>query len=146
MHDFAVFRTVSGPYDVPLDDPKPRFGQQRRKKSTPPLLPLAIPLWFLNGSTHDFKGNSKRGSKRDDVEALDAAAAGAATPYICLGRTRTHARPCHCAPPRPAVLHTSHCAGTYKYIPRRQIRRDLVTKHARSELLEEPEPWLGSNL
>ena len=38
MHDFLVFRTVSGPYDVPLDDPKPRFGQQRRKKSTPPLL------------------------------------------------------------------------------------------------------------
>ncbi len=32
MHDFSVFRTVSGPYDGPLDDPKPRFGQQRRKK------------------------------------------------------------------------------------------------------------------
>ena len=32
MHDFSVFRTVHGPYDVPLDDPKPRFGQRRRKK------------------------------------------------------------------------------------------------------------------
>jgi hypothetical protein len=127
---------------VPLDDPKPRVGQQRREDRPRPCCHCP----FLYGSTLDFEGNSKPISKRDDVEALDAAAAGAATPYICLGRTRTHARPCHCAPPRPAVLHTSHCAGTYKYIPRRQIRRDLVTKHARSELLEEPEPWLGSNL
>ena len=36
MHDFSVFRTVSGPYDVPLDDPKPRFGQQRRKNRPRP--------------------------------------------------------------------------------------------------------------
>jgi hypothetical protein len=41
------------------------------KKSTPPLLPQP----FLYGSTLDFKGSSKPISKRDDFEALDAAAA-----------------------------------------------------------------------
>jgi len=82
MHDFLVFRTVSGPYDVPLDDPKPRFGQQRRKKSAPPLLPQP----FLYNFTLDFKGNFQRSSKRDDGRGVDAAAAGAATPDALLVR------------------------------------------------------------
>ena len=53
MHDFSVFRTVSGPYDVPLDDPKPRFGQQRRKNRPRPCCRSP----FLYNFTLDFKGN-----------------------------------------------------------------------------------------
>ena len=89
MHDFSVFRTVSGPYDVPLDDPKPRFGQQRRKNRPRPCCHAP----FLYGSTLDLRGISSRSSKPDDGEAVDAAAAGAATPDALLVRApeRDHA-------------------------------------------------------
>ena len=32
MNDFFVFRTVSGAYDVQLDEPRPQFGLERQKK------------------------------------------------------------------------------------------------------------------
>ena len=82
MHDFSVFRTVHGPYDVPLDDPKPRFGQQRRKNRPRPCCHGP----FLYGSTLDLRGISSRSSKRDDGRGVDAAAAGAATPHALLVR------------------------------------------------------------
>ena len=82
MHDFSVFRTVSGPYDVPLDDTKPRFGQQRRKNRRRPCChahSFMVPPSIL-------RGISSRSSKRSHVEALDAAAAGAATPDALVVR------------------------------------------------------------
>ena len=83
MHDFSVFRTVSGPYDVPLDDPKPRFGQQRRKNRLRPCCQahsFMVPPSIL-------RGISSRSSKRpQDVEAWDAAAAGAAAPHALVVR------------------------------------------------------------
>jgi len=82
MHDFSVFRTVHGPYDVPLDDPKPRFGQQRRKNRPRPCCHAP----FLYGSTLDLRGISSRSSKRDDGRGVDAAAAGAATPHALVVR------------------------------------------------------------
>ena len=91
MHvDFSVFRTVSGPYDVPLDDPKPRFGQQRRKNRPRPCCrahSFMVPPSIL-------RGTSSRSSKRPHGrEALHAAAAGAATPHALVVRApeRDHA-------------------------------------------------------
>ena len=129
MHDFLVFRTVSGPYDVPLDDPNPRFGQQRRKKSAPPLLPRPIPLWFHPR----FKGNFQRSSKRDDGRGAGAAAAGAATPDALLVR----------APERDHVHRRGRLyipLSVRPPIPRRHSRRDLVSSSARR--LGEAEAWL----
>ena len=82
MHDFSVFRTVHGPYDVPLDDPKPRFGQQRRKNRPRPCCHAP----FLYGSTLDLRGISSVVQSETMVEAKDAAAAGAATPYALVVR------------------------------------------------------------
>jgi len=82
MHDFSVFRTVHGPYDVPLDDPKPRFGQQRRKNRP---RPCCHPHSFMVPPSI-LRGISSRSSKRDDGEVLDVAAAGAATPHALVVR------------------------------------------------------------
>ena len=128
MHDFSVFRTVSGPYDVPLDDPKPRFGQQRRKNRPRPCCHGP----FLYGSTLDLRGISSRSSKRDDGRGVDAAAAGAATPDALLVR----------APERDHV----HRRGRFYIllsvrppIPRRHIRRDLASSSRRR--IGEAEAW-----
>jgi len=128
MHDFSVFRTVHGPYDVPLDDPKPRFGQQRRKNRPRPCCHAP----FLYGSTLDLRGISSRSSKRDDGEAVDAAAAGAATPDALVVRApeRDHVH-------RRGVLYIP--LNVPSAIPRRHIRRDLVSMlrltHGRSRTL-----------
>ena len=82
MHDFSVFRTVHGPYDVPLDDAKPRFGQQRRKNRPRPCCHAP----FLYGSTLDLRGISSVVQSETMVEAVDAAAAGAATPHALVVR------------------------------------------------------------
>jgi len=131
MHDFAVFRTVSGPYDVPLDDPKPRFGQQRRKNRPRPCCHSP----FLYGSTLDLRGISSRSSKRDDVEALDAAAAGAAMPDALLVRApeRDHVH-------RRGVLYIP--LNVPSPIPHRHYatcRRDLVSSLVRR--MGEAEAW-----
>jgi len=128
MHDFLVFRTVSGPYDVPLDDPKPRFGQQRRKKSAPPLLPRPIPLWFHPR----FKGNFQRSSKRDDGRGAGAAAAGAATPDALLVRApeRDHVH-------RRGVLYI--LLNVPSPIPRRHMPPRLGKQLA-------PTPWRSRSL
>ena len=129
MHDFSVFRTVSGPYDVPLDDPKPRFGQQRRKNRPRPCCHSP----FLYGSTLDLRGISSRSSKPDDVEALDAAAAGAGTPDALLVRApeRDHVH-------RRGVLYVP--LSVPPPIPRRHIRRDLASSSRRR--IGEAEAWL----
>ena len=98
MHDFLVFRTVSGPYDVPLDDPKPRFGQQRRKID--PAL-VAAPHSFMVPPSI-LRGISSRSSKRDDVDI--AGCRRRRRSYARgLARARTRARPC--ALPRCALVY-----------------------------------------
>jgi hypothetical protein len=128
MHDFSVFRTVHGPYDVPLDDPEPRFGQQRRKNRPRPCCHAP----FLYGSTLDFKGISSRSSKRPHAEAVDAAAAGAATPHALVVRApeRDHVH-------RRGVLYVP--LSVPPPIPRRHIRRDLASSSIRR--LGEAEAW-----
>ena len=130
MHDFSVFRTVHGPYDVPLDDPKQRFGQQRRKNRPRPC--CISP--FLYGSTLDYKGNSKPISKRDDVEAQDAAAAGAAAPHALVVRApeRDHVH-------RRGVLYIPLTVPSPDLSLIATCRRDLVSSSVRR--LGEAEPW-----
>jgi hypothetical protein len=123
MHDFSVFRTVHGPYDVPLDDPKPRFGQQRRKNRPRPCCHAP----FLYGSTLDLRGISSRSSKRDDGRGVDAAAAGAATPHALVVR----------APERDHV----HCRGVL-YIPL-NVPSPIPHRHMPPRLGKQlgPTPW-----
>jgi hypothetical protein len=110
MHDFSVFRTVHGPYDVPLDDPKPRFGQQRRKNRPRPCC-LSPPHSFM------VPPSILRGFPAV-VQSVPMSRAGAGCGRRrrcrapCLGRARTRARPC--APPRRVLLlHSSYRAATY---------------------------------
>ena len=132
MHDFSVFRTVSGPYDVPLDDPKPRFGQQRRKNRPRPCCHAP----FLYGSTLDLRGISSRSSKRPHAEAGGCGRRRRCR-APCLGRARTRARPC--APPRCA-LHSSQRALTYPSSP----HAAATWQAARADAWEKQK--LGSNL
>jgi len=128
MHDFSVFRTVSGPYDVPLDDPKQRFGQQRRKNRPRPCCRSP----FLYGSTLDLRGISSRSSKRPHVEVRGCGRRRRCR-APCLGRARTRARPC--APPRP-VLHSSQRAAPYPSSPHPpRLGKQLAPTPGRSRTL-----------
>jgi hypothetical protein len=87
MNDVYMFRIVSGLYDVPLDDPNPRFGQQRRKEIDPALLMTHSLIVF----TLDFKANFKVAvvvSKSTPCRVKRRHAARAATPEGSLARAR----------------------------------------------------------
>eukprot|EP00964_Phaeocystis_antarctica_P098980 scaffold64898_cov33-Phaeocystis_antarctica.AAC.1 len=88
MNDIYMLRVGKGLYDVPLDGPKPRFGQQRRKKSTTPLFANSLPY----GSTLDLRGFGRVVQERRHGRGLFAAAARAATPEASLARAPSRSR------------------------------------------------------
>ena len=134
MHDFSVFRTVSGPYDVPLDDPKPRFGQQRRKNRPRPCCRSP----FLYNFTLDFKGNILKRFK--------------ATPWhifrVCWmppPQAQLRPMPCSCAHPSATMCTAAVCSTFFSTCPHLSlIATSAATwRAARSDALEKQK--LGSN-
>ena len=132
MHDFSVFRTVSGPYDVPLDDPKPRFGQQRRKNRPRPCCRSP----FLYNFTLDFKGNILKRFK--------------ATPWhifrVCWmppPQAQLRPMPWSCAHPSATMCTAAVCSTFFSTCPHLSLiatcRRDLVSSSRRC--LGEAEAW-----
>ena len=117
MNVFFFYRTVSGLFDVPLDDPKQRFSQKMRCKKIPSSLP---------------KGRKKRSVRlpspsisRSSRWSTAACAHHEPCTARLFARTRTHARPC--APPRLALAVHRRLPP----IPRRDIRSDFVSEPRR---------------
>ena len=114
MNVFYFFRTVSGLFDVPLDDPKQRFSQKKRDSKNPSSLPK-------RRKKRSVRLPSPSISRRSRWSTAACAHHEPCTARL-FARTRTHARPC--APPRLALaLHRR-----LPPIPRRDIRRDFVSE------------------
>ena len=117
MNVFFDSGTVSGLFDVPLDDPKQRFSQKMRMKNSE--IPTKGPKSAFRASSvpRRFQGASR----------WSTAACAHHEPCTArlFARTRTHARPC--APPRLALAVHRRLPP----IPRRDIRRDFVSEPRR---------------
>ena len=126
MNVFYLSRTVSGLFDVPLDDPKQRFSQKMRMKNSE--IPTKGPKSAFRASSvpRRFQGASR----------WSTAACAHHEPCTArqFARTRTHARPC--APPRLALALRRRLPP----IPRRDIRSDFVSEPHRR--LGGAESWL----
>ena len=115
MNVFYLVRTVSGLFDVPLDDPKQRFSQKKEIQKTRVPCQRAeksVPCVFR---PRRFQGASRRST------AASCAHHEPCTARL-FARTRTHARPS--APPRLALAVHRRSPP----IPRRDIRSDFVSE------------------
>ena len=111
MNDFFVFRTVSGLYDVPLDEPRPQFCQKRRKKNSS----FANSAYFLRPSrAYSESGWNFYGTLSKDGDAA-------------LNRRRS---PCHALSCGPAHLQPFALAFSP---PAPHVIRRLAMRHRRDK-------------